>query len=741
MEKTISGLINYFRASRKRRALLLITLTVCLILVFAVYIRMLIMDLPSIYALEDYTPSLVTKLYDCNNELIGELFAERRSLVPLKDIPKDLQNAVMAMEDEQFYYHWGVSIKGVARAALNNLVKRRVSQGGSTITQQLAKVVFLSPERTVSRKFKEIILTLQLEYYFTKAEILQLYFNQIYFGAGSYGVKAAALTYFGKDIRGLNLPECALLAGFVRAPNYYSPFTNPKRALDRRAVVLRRMRELKLITAAQEKDANEYPINSERIAKEQPAASYFGEYIRLQLEPRYGSNMIYRGGLSVYTTLDIKMQIAAEKALDAGLTAFDKEREPFFETKHSSATRVQGALLALDPKTGGIRAMIGGRSFKDSQFNRTYQAKRQPGSVFKPIIYTSAMENGFTPASIINDSPLVYVNDGRDWRLASRTTDYLTTLPEDWLKDPMKVWTPANYKNKYFGNVTIRTALAKSLNSCSIQVLEKIGPMRAIDYARKLGISTPLTNTLSLALGSSDVILMEIVDAFAVFANSGIRTEPYSIVRVEDKDGRVLEEHAPKEEEVLSPQTCYVMTSLLEGVVQHGTGVYAKYYLGRPGAGKTGTTNEFTDAWFVGFTPQLAAGVWVGYDDVNIRLGNGNSGGKIACPIWTNFMHDAMKDKPLMTFQPPQEGVVFSLIDPETGLLALTKTKGAYLEAFIKGTEPKKYYYQMENETTAQPPVKPEKEPSLIAPSPETQPAQEEEKTPPPAKFNFELED
>ncbi|MHB9156339.1 MAG: penicillin-binding protein 1A [Endomicrobiales bacterium] len=665
----------------------------------AAYLHKLFKGLPSISSLEDYTPSLVTRIYDYRGNLITELFTERRTLIPLTEIPVDLQNAVLSTEDSNFFRHWGVSPKGIARAALNNLVKRKVSQGGSTITQQLAKTIFLSPDRTLDRKFKEVLLTFQLERNYTKEEILQLYLNQIYFGSGAYGVESAARIYFSKHVRDLDLAECAMLAGLPRAPNYYSPFNNPRRALTRRAVVLRRMREMKYITPEEEKQANDYPLNTEKVSIPTSVAPYFIEYVRLLLEPKYGNDMIYRGGLSIYTTLDLQAQKAAEKALGEGLVAYDSERVASFAVQKATATLVQGSLVALDPKTGGIRAMVGGRDFRKSQFNRAVQARRQPGSSFKPLIYTAALENGFTPASVLDDNPLVYVNDGRDWRLAANTTDYIKTLPAEWLKDPMKVWIPENYGRKYNQKVTLRSAVEHSLNICAVEVLQEIGPMRAIDYARRMGISSPLTNTLSLALGASDVTLMEMVNAMAVLDSGGIRTEPYAVIRVEDKDGRVLEENIPSEKEVLSPQTCYVMTNILKGVVERGTGAAARA-LGRPAAGKTGTTNDFSDAWFVGYTPQLVAGVWVGYDERS-SLGEKMTGGRIACPIWTSFMAEALKGEPALNFRPP-DGVVFTLIDPKTGLLAQSKTPGAYLEAFVQGSEPKDYYPQDETAGVSQ---------------------------------------
>ena len=670
-----------------RKIILNFVLLILLLAALAGYFRQLLKELPPIENLQSFVPRQTTNIYDINNQLIAEFFTERRTFIPLNQIPIHLQNAVLAIEDDKFFHHWGISPRGILRATINNLVRRRIAQGGSTITQQLSKVIFLTSERSFRRKIKELLLTLQLERNYSKQEILQFYLNQIYFGRGAYGVEAAAKTYFGKHASELDLAECALLAGLIRAPNYYSPFNNIQRAENRRATVLARMRKLGFISADEERQATGEPINPGGSYIPTRIAPYFLEYIRSLLAPKYGEDLLYQGGLSIYTTLDIKAQSAAEEAIGR-LVEYDNLRRSYFENHHSSPVPVQVALVALDPRTGGIRAMVGGRDFRQSQFNRTYQAQRQPGSCFKVILYTAAIENGYSPTTILNDSPLVYLNDGRDWRLAAQTTDYLKTLPKEWLKDPMKVWTPENYKKKYFGPVLLRTALEKSLNSCAVQIIMNISANRVIDYARRLGIKSPLTNTYSLALGASDVNLLELTQAFGVLSNYGIRTEPYAIVRVEDKNGKILEENVPQETEVLNPATCFVMTNLLRGVVERGTGRYARN-LGRPCAGKTGTTNEFTDAWFVGYTPDLVAGVWVGYDD-KTPLGEGMTGGSLACPIWTDFMKKALREKPVLDFPVPS-GINFCLIDRRTGLLALKNTREAYLEAFLSGSEPKSY--------------------------------------------------
>lgn len=679
-------------------------ITLILVIVFSItvvlgsiYTKKLIDELPSISNLENYTPSIVTRVFDRNERLISELFIERRVLVPLKDIPLDLQNAFLAIEDNDFYSHWGISTKGILRAFIINLLKGRVTQGGSTITQQLSKTIFLTSERTITRKIKEILLTIQLERQYTKEEILQLYINQIYFGAGGYGAESASRIYFGKSVRDLTLAEAALIAGLPKAPNYYSPLKSSEKATKRRSIVLSRMRELGYITQEQEKQANEVPVPIEKHTQEQTSGHYFIEYLRILLEPKYGTNVLHKGGLTIYTTLDIKMQEAAEKALTQALDKFDEGRLSSFEKENAEPKKVQGAIMAIDPKTGAIRVMVGGRDFKETKFNRAVQAKRQAGSAFKPFLYTAAIDTKkMTPATQLEDEQMVYLFDGNNWNLVSRNVSYVEVLAEKMTKeeliDPMKIWYPVNYGGRYRGQVLLREALARSLNICAIEVIDKINPNTVIDYARKMGIKSPLTNTLSLALGSSDVTLQEMVSAFGTLASGGVRTEPYFITKIVDKDGKVLENNFPVEKEVLSPQTSYVMTNLLKGVIKNGSG-YAARQLNRPCAGKTGTSNDSVDAWFVGYTPQLVAGVWVGYDD-RTSLGTKVTGGGLACPIWTNFMKEALKGYPVVDFIQPASGIEWSLIDPKTGLLALSKTQNSYLEAFLEGTVPTMYCTQ-----------------------------------------------
>jgi len=579
------------------------------------------------------------------------------------------------------------------RAFSKILVKGRFVEGGSTITQQLAKTIFLTCDKTLTRKIKEALLTIQLEKNYSKDEILQFYINQIYFGSGAYGAQAAAQIYFNKNVQDLNLAECATLAAIPKAPNYYNPFKNEKASLARRNLVLSRMRELKYITKEQEAQARAAALPSKETSVRKDTGQYLMEFLRITLEPKYGTNALFKGGLSIYTTIDIKAQAAAEKAIEEALSKFDENKSKFLKKTNQKPVKVQGALIAIDPKTGAIRAMIGGRNFKESQFNRAIQAKRQAGSSFKPFVYITAFEAGFTPATLFNDEPMVFFRKGNTWDLVSRDITALETiaetLPEKYLTDKNKIWTPINYGKKYRGRVTLRTALALSINTCAVETIMKISPAKVIETAKNLGITTPLANSFSLALGSSDVSLQEMVSAFATFASGGVKAAPYLITKITDKDGRILEQNIPQQQEVLSPQDCFIITSILKSAVENGSGWNAKN-LGRPCAGKTGTTNNSSDAWFIGYTPQLAAGVWVGYDDRSISLGEKATGGIIACPIWTEFMKKALDGQPVLDFARP-ENIEQALIDPRTGLLASKETPGAVFEVFIKGTVPTKY--------------------------------------------------
>ncbi|MDR1400748.1 MAG: penicillin-binding protein 1A [Endomicrobium sp.] len=650
-------------------------------------------DLPSMQQFGSYVPNLSTKIHDKDNNLIAELFIERRIFTPIKEAPINLQNALIAIEDNDFFKHWGISVKGITRAFFKMLLKGKVVEGGSTITQQLAKTIFLTNDKTLIRKIKEILLTIQLEKNYSKCEILQFYMNQIYFGNGAYGIQAAARTYFNKNVQDLNLAECAMLAAIPKSPNHYNPFKNKKAALARRNLVLLKMRKLNYITKEQKQKACAAALPSKENASKEDSLQYFLELLRVMLEPKYGTDALFKEGLSIYTTLDIKAQMAAEKAIEEVLAKFDKNKLNSFKKTKQKFQKVQGALVAIDPKNGAIRAIVCGRNFKESQFNRATQAKRQPGSSFKPLVYTAAIEAGFTPATILDDKPMVFINRGNSWDLISRDLVTLEEIAETVsgkdLINTNKIWVPTNYGKKYRGPVTLRTALALSINTCAIETIMKITPKKVIQTARNLGITTPLVNSFSLALGSSEVTLQEMVSAFATLASGGIKTTPYIITKVTDRNGKILEQSIPQQKEVLSVQNCFIITNMLKSVVEKGNGRSAKN-LGRPCAGKTGTTNNSSDAWFIGYTPQLVSGVWVGYDDNSISLGEKVTGGVVACPIWTQFMKKALEGEPVVDFSQP-ENIEWALVDQKTGLLASGETSDAFLDAFICGSAPRKH--------------------------------------------------
>lgn len=659
-------------------------------------------SLPNIGTLESYLPQLTTRILDHKGQLVSEFFTERRAWVSLNDIPLDLQNAFLAIEDDQFYEHWGISPQGMLRAAIKNFLSGRASQGGSTITQQLSKLIFLTQEKTITRKIKELLLALQIEREFSKEEILQIYLNQVYFGHGAYGVSAAAKIFFAKKVQDLTLSESSLLAGLPRLPQYYSPILHLDRAEGRQSIVLRRMQELKFISPEEAKLAKQSRLQIKR-SPLPTTAPYFVEYLRQTLEPKYGNELLYRGGLTIQTTLDLNLQNSAEKTFIAALEQFDKEygpsaellraKEKSKELKYAvkpstTVTKIQGSLLVIDPKTGGIRALIGGRNFSESQFNRATQSKRQPGSTFKPFVWLTALEEGYTPATILEDLPIAFQNDGQDWRLIEgATTPFLIQKATSTLKED-QVWVPNNYDNKYFGPLTLRRALAFSRNLISVRLIYQIRPQKVIERCKKLGILSHLDPVISLSLGTSVVNLLELVSAFGTFAGEGIYKEPYAITKITDFQGQVLEENFPQEKEVISPQINYLMTSLLRSVVTEGTGRGAKS-LDAQVAGKTGTSQDQRDLWFIGFTPEIVCGAWMGYDDF-APLGKKLSAGGILVPWWTEIMRDALKMAPSKD-TPVPEGITFVKIDRLTGALAIPSCPKVALEAFKTGTEPKEF--------------------------------------------------
>ncbi|HEV8342499.1 MAG TPA: penicillin-binding protein 1A [Candidatus Binatia bacterium] len=574
-----------------------------------------------------YRPSIVSTVYDAHGTPIGEFYHQRRIVVPLEQIPVHIIQAFLAAEDARFFKHRGVDILAVFRAFISNLRKGEIREGASTLTQQLVRGFFLTQERTLERKIREAILAYRVEKNHTKEEILYLYLNQVYFGHGNYGIEAASRDYFGKGVESINLAEAALLAGLPRSPSRNSPYRDFFSAIERQRYVLRRMHKERFITEATHDEALITPIRlTPAPLLNSQIAPHFLEHVRQVIGERYGFNPLLQGGLRIYTSLDLSLQMAAQQAAREGLDEIRLRLKR--KTNAASQGEVEGALLALDPHTGMVRALVGGYDFSVSQYNRALQAKRQSGSAFKPIIYSAALEGGLSQLTIIPDGPVSF-------KMAAG-----------------KYWRPQNYQDRFFGPVTLRSALAHSLNSVSVRLVERMGPEKVIRQARKLGIESPLDKNLSLALGTSSVSLLEMVRAYAVFANGGKRVEPLFITKVTDRDGRILEENVPEPKQVLSPEVSYVLTDMLKNVIQSGTGRTAATF-GGPIAGKTGTTSEFRDGWFIGYTPNLIAGVWVGYDNFQ-PLGDRETGGRTALPIWLSFMKAGGQDKKTDDFPVPQ---------------------------------------------------------------------------------------
>jgi penicillin-binding protein 1A len=633
-------------------------------------------DLPSPTSLQTIAPPVKTMVYDIKGRLVHEFYKENRNVIPLRQIPKTMVDAILSIEDRRFYTHWGIDPIRLLGALANDILAGRAEQGGSTITQQLARNLFLTHEKTMTRKIKEAVLAIRIEQTYTKDEILEMYLNQIYFGEGAYGLDAAAKVYFDKQVGELTLPECALLAGMPRNPRDYSPRREPERALKRRNLVLASMLDNKRITRAQYEAASETPLGVSKTRYDSRQAPYFVEMVRQYLDERYGSNQLYEGGMRVYTTLDIDLQHAAEEALEKRLQALEvrnqykKTRATLVAEAAKSGAKerpqteyLQGAAVVLDPKTGHILALIGGRDFNESNFNRAVQAARQPGSAFKPFIYAAAMDNGYTPTEMILDTPVSFrAGNGLEWA-------------------------PQNYDHKFRGPVTLRQALAQSLNVPAAKLLQKLGTPVVSSYARRMGIRSRLVGDLSLSLGTSEVNLLELTSAYGVFANQGVRTSPLFVLKVEDKNGKVLEEARVTAEEALSPETALTMTSMLESVLENGTAASA-HALGLvvPAAGKTGTTDDYTDAWFVGYTPDLVAGTWVGFDRKR-KIGPNMTGAAAALPIWVDIVAAATKGLPPVDFPVPS-GVVSRQICAQTGLLANPACPETELELFREGSEP-----------------------------------------------------
>ena len=670
-------------------------------------------DLPQVRLLEDYRPDVITEIYGREGSLIGTFALERRILADYEGIPVLLQDAILSVEDRNFWDHWGVDVGGVARAALMDILRWRLTQGASTITQQLSRILFLSPDKRFRRKLEEALLAVQIERHFTKAQIFTLYCNQIYLGSGNYGFQAAARFNFQKDLAELTLPEAALLAGLPQAPSAYAPLRHPERAKRRRNIVLRAMQANGKITAEEAAAALAAPLGLNPQEPGSDLGLYFIEEIRKQLEDRYGKSTVHEQGLRVHTTLDPALQQAAEQAVRFGLHRVDKRRgwrgvelnilqDPprlengkpatletyrhrdwkrpvragdsvhglvtqvtrlraqvkigdrsatlspagFAWTGRTDSRRVlkkgdivllkvvrivsgqpritldqrpevQGALVALENHTGRILAMVGGYDFRRSQFNRTTQALRQAGSSFKPYLYTAALLGGFSPFDTVVDEPTVYT------------------------KGLVRPWSPQNYDRRFKGEITLLQALAESRNVPAVKLIDQVGIPKVVSLSEKLGIASPLVPNLPLALGASEVLLLEHTSAFSVFPNDGIRAAPYSIEKVVSYHGALLEEHRPQMAEVLPAPVARLMVSMLREVVRSGTARRVQS-LNLPLAGKTGTTNDYSDAAFIGFSPTVTCSVWVGLDNRE-TLGSREEGARVALPIWMDFMREAAK--------------------------------------------------------------------------------------------------
>ncbi len=599
----------------------------------------MILDLPDVSSLRSYNPKRVTEVYDEDHHILAYWYTEKRWPIPRDKIPTKIIQAFLAAEDARFYEHPGVDFAGVLRAAIKNVEAGGIVQGASTITQQVVRSFFLTPEKSWVRKVKEAILAWQIDKMLSKDEIITIYLNQIYLGHGAYGIEAAARTYFGKHVNELNLAECAMLAGLPQAPSRYSPFRNFDFAKKRQEYVLRRMVEEGFITKDKAEKAKDTPIVlSDEEPPQTPDVEYFLSEVRRQLEEKYGEDKLLNDGLKIIVTLKRSWQIQAYKAAMKELDELIK-RHP--EDKDLPAS-LQVAFVAMDNSTGAIRAMLGGKDFKSSQFNFVTQGKMQPGSAFKPIVYTTALsEKLIAPNTILVDEPI--------------------SLPGP---DPQHPWMPENFDKKYMGPITMRTALALSRNVIEVKLAKMVGIKAIQNTARLMGIKAPLADDLSISLGSSAIPLIQLVRAYSAFPNLGKIVKPQYVEEVLDKDGNVLEKLNPVVKEAVDPIAAYQMVTLLEAVVQEGTGIYAKS-LDMPAAGKTGTTDNYKDALFIGFTPDTVAGVWVGREDQK-SLGRLETGGRAACPIWTDFMEITKKDMKKDAFDIPP-GVTMVAFDKNTG--------------------------------------------------------------------------
>ena len=617
----------------KKLLLILIVTGICFVLGVGSGIALLARfgDFPQIESAAAYKPSVTSKIFDRNNRVVGEIYLEKRSVVPYKAIPPHVVSAFLAAEDANFFKHRGVDYIAIARAIVKDVLSGGFAQGASTITQQTVKSLFLTPEKSVARKLKEMILAYRIERKLTKEEILYLYLNQIYLGDGAYGVEAAAQTYFARGVSTLSVAEGALLAGLAQAPTRYSPRGHLDKAKARQRYVLRRMAEVGFLDKAVAEKAYEARLALAPPSTFRSKAAYFLEYVRNYLQEKYGAEVMYRSEFKIYTTIDGRLQEAAYDAVTQGVRRMEEANR---------YKGLQGALVCMDPNTGGVLAMVGGVDFAASQFNRALQARRQPGSAFKPIVYGAALDKGKTVISTIDDSPI------------------------EFSRSETEMWKPKNYDGAFLGPIPLLEALAQSRNLATVRLLNEIGVDTAIRMARDLGIQSPIERNLSIALGSSGVTPLELVTAYSTFAAGGRRPTPFFIREVQDAKGQVLERTDSRVVPAISPETAFLTIRLMQEVLRTGTGASAKR-LSPNLAGKTGTTNENTDAWFIGGSPDLIAGVWVGFDTPT-SLGGRQTAASVALPIWAHFFGRALAYIPDREYPAPA-GITFARVDPSTG--------------------------------------------------------------------------
>jgi len=639
-------------------------------------------ELPTIEEVYNIEPPLKTKIYAADGTLLQEFYNQNRVLTPFAQFPPHLVKMLLSTEDREFYDHWGINPRRGIIVAIENMLSMEIGGGASTITMQLARMLFLHRKQTYDRKFKEALTAIKVERTYSKDEILEMYLNLYYFHR-AYGISAAAHVFYNKKVSELTVSECAVLLGMLKGPVINSPFNNPDKALKARNRVLYGYYEFGGISREEFDSLKDEPLVITPPETEPGKAPYFTEFIRQYIAEKYGEDMLYNGGLEIYTTLDWDLQQEAEEAVKTHLDSLQARIEAYRRPDHPDYTmvlpdtvdekgdsirvykQVQGAAISIDNRTGNVLAMVGGRDFNETKFNRAVQAPRQPGSSFKPFIYTAAIDNGWTPDSILYDNSIVLdIPGSEDWR-------------------------PHNFDSKYLGRMTIREGLKKSRNMIAIKLILKIRPELAVFYAQQMGIESPLRAVPSLAIGTSEVRLQELVSAYTVFPNGGIRIPPRHIIKIIDRYGNILEKNnTVQKEEVLAEETAYTMVSMMQSVMEPGGTGYGARWRGftRPAGGKTGTSDNFRDNWYIGYTPQITTGVWVGFDD-NTSIGYNMTGSANALPIWTKIMLTAHQDLPVEDFAVPP-GIIEVEICTENGLLASPCCPDVIKEIYTAQTAP-----------------------------------------------------